>query len=77
MTAPPLRQHRSSISVLVRHPAVGSLWLDDAYIEGDVVIGEAWDESDCRSPMLPDDYRGQPVTMNFPVGCIVKWSPIR
>jgi hypothetical protein len=62
-------------SVLVRHPLFGSLWLDKAHIDGDRVVGEAWDDSGRGSALLPDDYRGQPETMNFPLGCIVKWEP--
>ena len=58
--------------VLINHPSVGSVWLDHAEIIGDNVIGEAWDVTDVGSPYLPDDYRGEPVTMNFPKTCIRK-----
>lgn len=61
--------------VLVRHPYVGSLWLSNAVVEDGYVIGETWDDSGRGSALLPDDYRGEPMTMNFPAGCIVKWEP--
>ena len=63
--------------VLVRHPYFGSLWLRNAVVKDGYVVGEAWDDSGIGSALLPDDYRGQPETMNFPVGCIVKWDPPR
>lgn len=61
-------------SVLVRHPAFGSLWLSSARIVGNYVEGEVWDESSVGSPYMPDDFHGEAVLMNFPKGCIVKWS---
>ena len=58
--------------VLVNHPDVGSVWLANCEIIEGFVIGEAWDDSEVGSGMLPDDYRGQPCTMGFPVSCIRK-----
>ena len=58
--------------VLVNHPYFGSLWLSDCYIKDGYIIGETWDDGEVGSPYFPDDYRGQPVTMNFPVSCIRK-----
>ena len=65
------------MDVLVNHPHVGSLWLSDAYFtvgaDGrEYVVGEAWDDGDVGSPYLPDDYRGQPVLMNFLATCVRK-----
>jgi len=60
-------------SVLINHPHVGSLWLDNARIVGDQVVGETWDEGDVGSGLLPDDYQGEPVTMHFPLTCVRKW----
>ena len=59
-------------SVLINHPAFGSLWLDNAEIENGYVVGEAWDDSDVGSAYLPDDYQGEAVCMNFPAACIRK-----
>lgn len=66
-------------AALVNYPGFGSLWLTNAYVtkgEGgkDFVVGEAWDDSDAGSPYMPDDYTGQPVTMNFPLTCVRKWD---
>ena len=58
--------------ILIHHPAVGSVWLSNCHIEGDYVVGDAWDDSDVGSSYLPDDYQGEPVTMNFPISCICK-----
>ena len=63
------------IDVLVTHPEWGSVWLDNAHIEGDYVIGTAWDASGVGSPFMPPDYSGEPVTMNFPITCIRKKVP--
>lgn len=65
------------MDVLINHPHVGSLWLGRAYfMVGDdgreYVVGEVWDDSDVGSPYLPDDYRGQPVVMNFLSTCVRK-----
>jgi hypothetical protein len=58
------------MNVLINHPYFGSLWLSNARIEGDHVVGEAWDDTWVGAPNFPDDYRGEPATMNFPVTCI-------
>ena len=58
--------------VLINHPHFGSLWLSNCYLEGSHVIGDVWDDSDVGSSYLPDDYSGQPATMNFPISCIRK-----
>lgn len=65
------------MNVLVNHPYFGSLWLNDAEIKKgqdgkDYVVGWVWDKSDVGHPNMPDDYTGQPMTMNFPVSCIRK-----
>ena len=60
------------MQILINHPCFGSVWLSNAKIEGDYVIGDAWDDSDVGSPYLPDDYMGQPMTMSFPISCIRK-----
>ena len=62
-------------AALIRHPAFGSLWLTNARIEGVYVVGEAWDDSGIGSALMPDDFRGEPETMNFPAGCVAKWVP--
>ena len=69
------------MNVLINHPHVGSVWLSDAYYTaGDdgrqYVVGDVWDDSDVGSSMLPDDYRGQPVTMNFLATCVRKELPV-
>jgi len=66
-----------ALDILITHPYVGSVWLSNCAIVHDddgvgYVVGEAWDESEVGSPYLPDDYRGEPVTMNFPTTCIRK-----
>ena len=58
--------------VLVNHPAFGSLWLENAEIQDGYVVGDVWDKSGVGSGLLPDDYRGQYVPMNFPITCIRK-----
>ena len=58
--------------VLIRHPAWGSFWGKVIDIVGTRVNISVWDDSDVGSGMLPDDYRGQPTTMNFPLTCIAK-----
>ena len=60
------------MNVLINHPKFGSIWLSDATIEGNYVTGEAWDDTERGSPYLSDDYMGEYVTMNFPIGCIRK-----
>lgn len=62
----------SGIEVLVHYPPFGSLWLAKAEWHGDFVEGELWDDTDVGSPYFPDDYRGEPVWMNFPIGCVDK-----
>jgi hypothetical protein len=56
---------------LVNHPFFGSVWLEHARIEGDYVIGDAWERG--SSWNMPDDYTGEYTTMNFPKSCIRKW----
>jgi hypothetical protein len=63
------------MNVLVNHPYFGSVWLGRAYYDGDYVVGDAWDDSDVGRPNMPEDYRGQPVTLNFPKMCIRKVEP--
>ena len=62
--------------VLCADPGFGSTWLSNAYLvageNGDYVVGEAWDDSGVGSPYMPDDYRGEPVPMNFPLSCVLK-----
>ena len=71
---------RRKMRVLISHPHVGSVWLTDAYYTtGDdgreYVVGDTWDDGDIGSPMLPDDYSGQPVTMNFLATCVKEEWP--
>ena len=61
--------------VLVIEPGHGSVWLDDAEYEGDLVIGGVWDDNDIGSVLLPDDYRGQKVTLTYPRSYILKVMP--
>ncbi len=58
-------------AALINHPAFGSLWLENARLEGDSVVGDAWDDSHAG---VPEDYKGEYVPMNFPKSCIRKWS---
>jgi hypothetical protein len=58
--------------VLVIEPGNGSVWLNNAEYNGDFVVGEAWDDSQRGSPLLPDDYFGEPLTMNFPRSLILR-----
>lgn len=62
----------NSVSVLIVHPYFGSVWLTKAEWHGDVVEGETWDDSDVGSANLPDDWRGEPAWMNFPISCVRK-----
>jgi hypothetical protein len=59
---------------LIVHPLFGSLWLSRIqYVSTDsglYVEGEAWDDSDVGSGMLPEDYMGELVVLNFPATCI-------
>lgn len=59
-------------AVLISHPAFGSVWLSNVEYRDGSVIGEAWDSGMVGSPYYPDDYRGEPITMNFPQTCIRK-----
>lgn len=56
---------------LVNYPGFGSLWLEDAVVEDEFVVGLAWDSSGAG---YPAGYQGQPVLMNFPVTCVRKWA---
>jgi len=60
------------MKALVIDPGHGSLWLDDAYWDGDRIVGTAWDDSGRGSALLPDDYSGEPLTMNFPRSCVLR-----
>lgn len=60
------------IEVLIRNPYFGSLWLSNAEWHGDYVVGDTWDNGDAGSPYMPDDYRGEWATMNFPLSCVDK-----
>ena len=48
-------------AALVNYPGYGRLWLYNAYVEGDLVIGEVQNG-------------GKTVKMNFPKAAIVRWS---
>lgn len=70
------------MDALVINPGHGSMWLSNIYYvtadDGEqYIVGEVWDDGDVGSPYLPDDYRGEPVTMNFPVSCMTKTWTIR
>lgn len=66
-----MSERRDVGDVTIRHPMFGTLHMSNAYVQDGYVIGEVWDDSERGSALLPDDYRGEPTTMNFPVGCIV------
>jgi hypothetical protein len=51
------------MDALINYPGMGSLWLDDAYVEGQYVVGRAWDAA-----------QRQTVLMNFPLTCVRKWG---
>lgn len=51
--------------VLVNYPGMGSLWLSDARIEGEFVVGTTWEDNGVGGH--------EQVLMNFPVTCIRKW----
>jgi hypothetical protein len=59
-------------SVLCSYPGIGSVWLQNCSVENGFVMGDAWDDSQVRASTMPDDYRGEPVLMNFPLSCIRK-----
>lgn len=59
------RKATPPVEALICHPDVGSLWLYDAYIDGDYVVGQAYAET-CLGH---DIYE----TMHFPKTCIRKW----
>lgn len=61
-----------SFDCLVSHPYVGSVWLSRVRLIDGYVVGEAWDDDMCGSPYYPDDYPGEPCTMNFPISCVRK-----
>jgi hypothetical protein len=63
------------MNVLVTHPYVGSVWLMNARYDGEWVVGEASDDSGVGSALMPDDFRGESVTLNFPRSCIRKVEP--
>lgn len=67
-----MTNQRRGPNVLICHPFFGRLWLSDCEWTEDAVIGEVWDDSDAGSPYMPDDYRGQPDTMNFPLTCVLR-----
>ena len=61
------------MKVLCIEPGHGSVWLLDAiYHDDDTVSGIAWDDTSVGSPFMPDDYRGEPVTMTFPRNLVIK-----
>ena len=51
---------------LVSHPAVGSVWLQNATIHGEFVVGEVSTGGGYLEP--PTE------TMNFPRTCVRRWS---
>ena len=58
-------------AALINHPFFGSLWLENAKVEGNYVVGDAWDDSHAG---VPEDYQGEYVPMNFPIFYIRKWE---
>jgi hypothetical protein len=60
------------MKALVIEPGHGSTWLHDAHYEGVYVVGEAWDDSGVGSALMPDDFRGEPMTLSFPRRFILK-----
>ena len=54
------------MTVTIRHPNFGTLYLHDATIEDGYVTGEVWNtDTPTGDGVLKE-------TMNFPVGCIVE-----
>ncbi len=53
-------------------PGHGSEWLTDCHWEGDYIIGQAWDDSGSGSALMPDDYRGEGVTLNVPRSYVLR-----
>lgn len=62
--------YKSKEPILITHPSFGSLYLYGAYVANGRVVGDVWDTSGSGSPLLPDDYRGEYLTMNFPLGSV-------
>lgn len=62
----------TTVDSLICHPLIGSVWMRDCTIDGDTIVGSVFDDGKCGSSYMPEDYRGEFVTMNFPVSCIRK-----
>lgn len=62
------------MDVLVIEPGHGSTWLSNAHYEGQWVVGEAWDDSGVGSALMPDDFRGEVMTLAMPRRFILKVS---
>jgi len=61
-----------NIEALIIHPSVGSIWLSNCEIKNGCIVGDVWNDSGRNSNLLPEDYRGEYMTMNFPISCIKK-----
>jgi len=59
-------------SVLICHPAFGSLVMKVKKLHNDYVEGLVWVEESYGHFNMPDDYHGYNDYMNFPISCIRK-----
>jgi hypothetical protein len=59
-------------NVLCSYLGIGSVWLINPEIKDGYIIGDTWDDSNVNGYNMPDDYRGEFVTMNFPISSIRK-----
>lgn len=65
------------MNALVIEPGHGSLWLMDAeYNEDGSVTGWTWDDTGTGSPLMPDDYGGERLTLTFPANLILRTEPV-
>ncbi|MFX0135464.1 MAG: hypothetical protein ACFFDN_17605 [Candidatus Hodarchaeota archaeon] len=60
------------MEALVINPGHGSVWLSNCKINEKFIEGETWDNSQIGSSLLPDNYMGEKIVMNFPISCIKK-----
>lgn len=62
----------ATFDALCIEPGHGSVWLSDVRFEKGNVVGQAWDRFMVGSAYMPDDYRGEWVTLRFPARFILK-----
>ena len=56
----------------VIEPGHGSDWLLDAYWEGDRIVGRTLDENGVGSGLMPDDFRGEWITVTYPRNLVLR-----